>query len=86
MGGDAVSYYEAEELIENKEKGEKMTTSCCPAFVNLIRKHYPEIADKMSTTVSPMLAVYRWIKKNDPDAYVVFIGPCMAKKSEARTM
>lgn len=86
LGGDAVSYYEAEELIENKEKGEKMTTSCCPAFVNLIRKHYPEIADKMSTTVSPMLAVYRWIKKNDPDAYVVFIGPCMAKKSEARTM
>lgn len=86
LGGDAVSYHEAEELIENHKKGEKMTTSCCPAFVNLIRKHYPQLADKMSNTVSPMLAVYRWIKKTQPDSYVVFIGPCMAKKNEAKIM
>ena len=83
LGGDAVAYNEAKELIENHEKGEKMTTSCCPAFVNLIRKHYPELADKMSNTVSPMVATVRWIKDMYPDAYVVFIGPCMAKKSEA---
>lgn len=86
LGGDAVSYHEAKELIENHKKGEKMTTSCCPAFVNLIRKHYPQLADKMSNTVSPMLATVRWIKKNYPDAFVVFIGPCTAKKGEARIM
>lgn len=84
LGGDAVSYFEAKELIENKEAGKKMTTSCCPAFANLIRKHYPGLLDNMSTTVSPMQAVHRWIKKNDPDAYVVFIGPCMAKKDEVK--
>lgn len=83
LGADAVAYNEAKELIENAEKGEKMTTSCCPAFVNLIRKHYPELADKISNTVSPMVATVRWIKAMYPDAYVVFIGPCMAKKSEA---
>ena len=84
LGGDAVSYFEAKELMENKDAGKKMTTSCCPAFANLIRKHYPMLLENMSTTVSPMQAVYRWIKKNDPDAYVVFIGPCMAKKDEVK--
>lgn len=84
LGGDAVSYFEAKELIENKEAGKQMTTSCCPAFANLIRKHYPSLIDNISSTVSPMQAVYRWVKKNDPDAYVVFIGPCMAKKDEAK--
>lgn len=84
LGGDAVSYFEAKELMENKDAGKKMTTSCCPAFANLIRKHYPTLLENMSTTVSPMQAVYRWIKKNDSDAYVVFIGPCMAKKDEVK--
>ena len=70
--------------MENKDAGKKMTTSCCPEFANLIRKHYPTLLENMSTTVSPMQAVYRWIKKNDSDAYVVFIGPCMAKKDEVK--
>lgn len=84
LGGDAVADSEAAELIEAAEKGEKMTTSCCPAFVNLIRKHYPQLADKMSNTVSPMVAMVRWVREMFPDAYVVFIGPCTAKKSERK--
>ena len=83
LGGDAVAFNEAKELIEAKEAGNKMTTSCCPAFVNLIRKHYPELVPLMSNTVSPMVATVRYIKQKEPDAYVVFIGPCMAKKGEA---
>ena len=83
LGGDAVAYNEAKELIEHHEKGEKMTTSCCPAFVALIRMHYPELADKMSTTVSPMGAVVNWLRAREPDAKIVFIGPCVAKKAEA---
>ena len=38
----------------------------------------------MSTTVSPMCAVSRMIKEKDPEAVTVFIGPCVAKKSEAQ--
>ena len=60
-----------------------MTTSCCPAFVNMIKKHYPTLIDNMSTTVSPMCAVSRMLKAIDPETVTVFIGPCMAKKSEA---
>ncbi len=48
----------------------------------MVRKHYPDLADKISTTVSPMCAVSRMIKAKDPDAVTVFIGPCIAKKSE----
>ena len=83
LGGDAVAYNEAKELIEHHENGEKMTTSCCPAFVALIRMHYPELAEKMSTTVSPMGAVVRWLRDRESDAKIVFIGPCVAKKAEA---
>ena len=59
-----------------------MTTSCCPAFVNMIKQHYPMLLDHMSTTVSPMCAVSRMLKAQDPETITVFIGPCIAKKSE----
>ena len=63
VGADAVAQHEAEELLENKKLGRKMTTSCCPAFVNLIEKHYPTLAPLISHTVSPMQAIGRYIKK-----------------------
>jgi iron only hydrogenase large subunit-like protein len=58
-----------------------MTTSCCPAFVNMIRQHYPTLLPNMSTTVSPMCAVSRMLKEKDPDVVTVFIGPCQAKRA-----
>lgn len=84
LGGDLTAAFEAEEWAEAYKEGNKMTTSCCPAFVNMIKKHYPELADKISTTVSPMCAVSRMVKAQDPEAITVFIGPCVAKKNEAR--
>lgn len=82
LGADFVSKNEAEELAEKLEEGLKMTTSCCPAFVNMIKKHFPQVLENMSTTVSPMTATGRIIKAMDPEAVCVFIGPCIAKKSE----
>lgn len=82
LGGDLVAASEAEELAEKYKAGKKMTTSCCPAFVNMIKKHYPQVLENMSTTVSPMAAVSRLIKTMHPGAMTVFIGPCIAKKSE----
>ncbi len=82
LGGDMTAAYEAQEWAEAYKEGKKLTTSCCPAFVNMIKKHYPKLTDNISTTVSPMAAVSRMIKAKDPDAVTVFIGPCVAKKSE----
>lgn len=84
LGADAVASHEAEELLENFKISKKMTTSCCPAFVNMIEKQFPNLIPNMSDTVSPMLAASRYIKANHKGAKVVFIGPCIAKKDEAK--
>lgn len=83
LGGDMTAAAEAEEWAKAYKEGKKMTTSCCPAFVNMIKQHYPMLLDHMSTTVSPMCGVSRMIKAEDPEAITVFIGPCTAKKSES---
>ncbi len=83
LGGDMTAAYEAEEWAEAYKEGKKMTTSCCPAFVNMIKQHFPMLLDNMSTTVSPMCAVSRLLKSQDHDVVTVFIGPCIAKKSES---
>ncbi|MGI6211267.1 MAG: 4Fe-4S dicluster domain-containing protein [Anaerovoracaceae bacterium] len=82
LGADLTTAAEAEEWYEAYQRGEKRCTSCCPAFVNMIRRHFPEIQDMVSTAVSPMCQLSRLIKHEHPDAVTVFIGPCIAKKSE----
>lgn len=83
LGADMTAASEAEEWAAAFKEGKKMTTSCCPAFVNLIKQHFPTLLENVSNTVSPMCAVSRMLKAQDPDVVTVFIGPCVAKKSEA---
>ncbi len=82
LGADMVALHESKEV--EKEIGEKkvITSSCCPAFVSYIKKNYPELNDRISNSVSPMIAISRLIKQMDDKAKVVFIGPCTAKKHE----
>ncbi|MCI1964881.1 MAG: 4Fe-4S dicluster domain-containing protein [Oscillospiraceae bacterium] len=82
LGADAVAFHEAMELKEALKEDRKMTTSCCPAFVELIKKHYPQVKDLMSHTISPMTAAARYLRLQDPQTKVVFVGPCVAKKNE----
>lgn len=84
LGADAVAKNEASELMENIKNNKKMTTSCCPAFVSMIKKHFKELEGNISHTVSPMAATARYIKGKDPNCIVVFIGPCIAKKHEIK--
>lgn len=83
LGADAVSVSETDEVVSRAKEGKQTTTSCCPAFVNFIEKHFPTLKDNISTTVSPMVAAARFIKAANPNATIVFIGPCIAKKNEA---
>ncbi|MBP3201448.1 MAG: 4Fe-4S dicluster domain-containing protein [Lachnospiraceae bacterium] len=84
LGGDLTAYFESKEWMEAKAEGKKLTTSCCPAFVNMIKNQFEDIYDSnMSKTVSPMCAVSRMLKYQYKDCITVFIGPCIAKKSEA---
>ena len=83
LGGDMTAACEAKEWIEARKEGRIMTTSCCPAFISMMRHHFPQqYEENKSSTVSPMVAVSRYLKFMDPDCVTVFIGPCIAKKGE----
>jgi [FeFe] hydrogenase (group B1/B3) len=86
LGADIVAYNEALEFVERVgNNGEScMMTSCCPAFVEHVKKNHPGMDKYISSMVSPMVAIARFIRKTDAEAVVVFIGPCTAKKEEAR--
>ena len=60
-----------------------MATSCCPAWSVMAKKLFPEHAKCISMALTPMTLTARLIKQHNPDARVVFIGPCAAKKLEA---
>ena len=80
LGADMVAQAESRELAE---KG-FLTSSCCPAFVAYIKQAYPDLVPYISHNLSPMAALAKYIKDNTPNAKVVFIGPCTAKKAEAQ--
>jgi iron only hydrogenase large subunit-like protein len=61
-----------------------ITSCCCPMWVAMVRKVYNEMVKHVSPSVSPMIAAGRVLKKLNPDVKVVFIGPCIAKKAEAK--
>lgn len=82
LGADLVVKHESEELLERKAQNLPMSSSCCPSFVQFVKKKYPELTEVISKTISPMMATARLIKNIDPKAVVVFIGPCIAKKTE----
>ena len=85
VGADAVATYEFEEFKEMYAEKKLLTTSCCPAFLNLAKMHYPKVFNEnMSTTVSPMVALARYLKMQDPTRKVCFVGPCVAKKQEGK--
>ncbi len=65
-------------------KMENIITTCCPAVNSLIEKQYGELTPFMAPVVSPMIAHGRLIKKEHPEAKVVFLSPCIAKFREIR--
>ncbi|WP_297423676.1 [Fe-Fe] hydrogenase large subunit C-terminal domain-containing protein [Clostridium sp.] len=61
-----------------------ITSCCCPIWIGMLRKVYKELIPDLSPSVSPMVAAARMIKSLNKNAKVVFIGPCIAKKAEAK--
>jgi iron only hydrogenase large subunit-like protein len=61
-----------------------ITSCCCPMWVGMLKRVYEDLVKHVSPSVSPMVACGRSIKAVHEDAKVVFIGPCVAKKAEAK--
>ncbi len=84
-GADVGAVAEAHHYVHSVVSKELpfMLTSCCPSWSMLAKKQFPDLIDKISQELTPMVATARMIKKERPNARVVFIGPCAAKKLEA---
>ena len=83
QGADVTTRTEAEDFIERMERGDEfMTTSCCAAYNELVDKHIPEMKPFRSETRTPMHYTAEIVKKENPDAITVFVGPCVAKRKE----
>ncbi len=85
VGADVGCIAEAHHYVNDVATGNLpfLFTSCCPAWAVLVKKQFPDLASQVSRELTPMVATARSIKINRPNARVVFIGPCAAKKLEA---
>ncbi|WP_102409704.1 [Fe-Fe] hydrogenase large subunit C-terminal domain-containing protein [Beduinella massiliensis] len=71
--------------LVREEKMEHIITSCCPVVNDFIEKHHPDMLPYLAPVVSPMVAHGTLLHSQlGEDVKVVFIGPCIAKKQEAR--
>ena len=83
-GADQTARLEAREFIHAMQ-GEKgfMTSSCCPAWFQTVARHLPQLQPHVSSTKTPLRLSAEQARQGWPDAQTVFVGPCVAKRSEA---
>lgn len=75
--------FEFNHLVKHEEDF-FLTSCCCPIWFGMTKKSYNSLYDHMSPSVSPMIAGGRILKELYPEARVVFIAPCVAKKAEIK--
>ena len=86
VGADLCTIEEAKDFMkEVPEKIPFMGTSCCPAWSVMAKKTVPQLANCISMALTPMVLTARLLKQEEPDCKIVFVGPCAAKKLEARS-
>lgn len=75
---------EYEKYAERKD-GKCYITTYCPSINELVQKYYPEVIPNLIPVIPPMVCHGKMIKQRyGEDTKVIFIGPCVAKKSEAK--
>jgi iron only hydrogenase large subunit-like protein/uncharacterized Fe-S cluster-containing protein len=81
VGAEVVAELYNEYIKTNKQ--DVYITTSCPSANYLVEKYFKEVIPYLIPTVSPMIAHGKLLKdKFGGDSFVVFIGPCLAKKSE----
>lgn len=81
------AYYVTKEYAKllAEKKFPALISSACPSAVTYIRTMYPSALAYLAPVVSPMIAHARILKKEyGEDLRIVFVGPCIAKKKEAK--
>ncbi|MDR2393708.1 MAG: [FeFe] hydrogenase, group A [Treponema sp.] len=82
---DMTIIQEAGELLERLKTPQTwpLFTSCCPAWIQYVEKHHPEVMPHISTCKSPMHMYSGVFQKEAEPAVLGAIMPCVAKKWES---
>ena len=85
VGADAGALEEAKHYVQSVATGKQpfLLTSCSRSMTMLGKKYFPEVIDEISNALTPMVATARAGRITSPNAKIVFVGPCVAKKLEA---
>lgn len=84
FGADLVSE-EYRKEFDNPGTG-SIITSDCPAIVKFIERYHPELVASLAPINSPAMSMANVVRKvYGGDVRPVFIGPCIAKKSESES-
>ena len=85
LGADLCTVQEAECFVrEVPEELPFMGTSCCPAWSSMAKREFPDNSECISMALTPMVLTARMVRRRHPNAKIVFVGPCSAKKLEAQ--
>lgn len=83
LGADLTTMNEAKEFLESvPNERPYMGTSCCFSWKMMVEKNFPSQNSLISESSTPMIYTAQQLKKQHPDAKIVFIGPCLSKKLE----
>lgn len=83
---DILTLKEALEFHQNMKRpgAFQLTSCCCPVWIRMIRNDFSKIVEHLPASVSPMIACGRVAKQLHKGCRTIFIGPCLAKKAEAK--
>jgi len=87
VAADMTIIQEAAELLKRLKTTPTwpLFTSCCPAWIQYVEKHHPEVMPHVSTTKSPMQLFAGTYNKEGAQGFVRgAIMPCTAKKYEGQ--
>ena len=84
FGADLVAERYRDLLEKNKDS--RFISTACPAIIGFVERYHPNLVASLAPIVSPMVAMARVLRiEYGPNIRIVFIGPCIAKKEEARS-
>lgn len=70
------------ERLVHQNPGKTYISSCCAAINTYIKKVRPKAQAYLLPVLTPIQAHAKLLKQRYPDAKIVFISPCVAKKGE----
>ncbi len=82
VAGEEVSEEYVKYIQEHIGEQKYFMSSTCPSIYLFIQKYHPTLVKYLLPVVTPMIALGKAIKKEDPTTFTVYIGPCMSKKYE----